>query len=86
MGITDGLIMAYNILIGRKTSKTIVRKQFNLTVDERIIPKVKLIATILQVPTYVACEHILQVGSKHVLQGINEPGSLYYPSGSKDID
>ena len=34
---------------------------------------VKLIAVILQVPKYVACEHILQVGSYHILQAINDP-------------
>ena len=43
--------------------------------DEGIILRVKLIAAILQVPTYIACEYILQVGSYHVLQDLNEPES-----------
>ena len=41
--------------------------------DEEIILKVKLIAAILQVPQYVACEHILQVGIYHLLQDFNDP-------------
>ncbi|MFC1929881.1 hypothetical protein ACFLW6_03355 [Chloroflexota bacterium] len=73
MGITNGLITAYYRLIGKKHTKTINRKQFNLTMDEGIILGVKLIAAILEVPQYVACEHILQVGSYHLFQGINEP-------------
>ena len=40
-----------------------------------IILGVKLIAAILEVPLYVACEHILQVGTKHLLQGIIKPES-----------
>ena len=73
MGITDGITTAYNHLIGRKPIKTIKRKQFNLTMDEEIILKVKLIAAILDVPYYIACEHILQVGSHHLLQDFNDP-------------
>ncbi|MFC1995128.1 hypothetical protein ACFLVK_01820 [Chloroflexota bacterium] len=73
MGITNSLITAYYRLIGKKHTKTIKRKQFNLTMDEEIILGVKLIAAVLEVPQYVACEHILQVGSYHLLQELNEP-------------
>ena len=40
---------------------------------EEIILGVKLIAAILEVPMYVACEHILQVGNYQVLKAINDP-------------
>jgi hypothetical protein len=40
---------------------------------EEIILGVKLIVIILGVPKYVACEHILEVGSYHILEAINDP-------------
>ena len=72
MGITDKLTTAYNRLIGRKYNKTVKRKQFNLTMDEGIILRAKLIAAILKVPKYMAREHILQLGIYHLLQDLNE--------------
>ena len=75
MDIVSRLKAKYHRKITKKYIKTIKRKQFNLTIAEEIILVVKLIAAILEVPYYVACEHILQMGSKHVLQGINEPES-----------
>ena len=63
----------YHHTVERKYIKTIKRKQFNLTIAEEIIVGVKLIAAILKVPKYVACEHILQVGSYHLLKALNDP-------------
>ena len=40
---------------------------------EDIIIGIKLIAAILEVPYYVACEHILQVGSYHLLKSLDDP-------------
>ena len=73
MGITNRLIEGYHRLMGGKYNKAVKRKQFNLTIDEELILKVKMIAVLLQVPKYVACEHILQVGSYHLLQGLDDP-------------
>ena len=71
MGITNTLLKAYYRTIGRKYNKSVKRKQFNLTIDEEIIREVKYIAAILDVPYYVACEHMLQVGSYHIIQSLN---------------
>ena len=60
-------------IIEKKYIKTIKRKQFNLTMAEEIILGVKLISAILEVPQYVACEHILQVGTHHTLKAMNDP-------------
>ena len=70
MGIINRLKTAYYQLTGKKAVK---RKQFNLTIDEDIILAVKSIAAILEVPMYVACEHLLQVGCQHLLQDLSEP-------------
>ena len=73
MCITSRLKAKYHHTITRKYIKTIKRKQFNLTIAEDIILSVKLIAAILEVPKYIVCEHILQVGSYHILKTLNEP-------------
>jgi len=73
MGIIDRLKAKYQYIVERKYIKTIRRKQFNLTMAEEIILGVKLIAVVLKVPMYVACEHILQVGSYHLLEALNDP-------------
>ena len=75
MDIIGRVIARYQQLLDRRHVKTIKRKQFNLTMAEDIIVGVKLIAAILEVPMYVACEHILQVGSYHILEAINDPES-----------
>jgi hypothetical protein len=51
-------------------------KKFESRVILLLIPKyivVRIIAVILGVPKYLACEHILEVGSYHILQAINDP-------------
>ena len=58
---------------GGKHTKAIRRRQFNMTIAEEIILGVKFIAAILEVPQYVACEHILQVGRFHLLKAISDP-------------
>ena len=73
MNIINALKTKYYHSTGQKYTKTIRRKQFNLTMSEEIIRVVRLIAAILGVPKYIACEHILQVGSYQVLQAINDP-------------
>ena len=70
MGIINRLKPAYYHLTGKKVVK---RKQFNLTMDEDIILAVKAIAAILEVPMYVACEHLLQVGCQCLMQDLSEP-------------
>ena len=73
MDLLHRLKAKYHHIIEKKYIKTIKRKQFNLTMAEDIILGVKLIAAILEVPLYVACEHILQVGSHQVLKAISDP-------------
>ena len=73
MDVLHRLKAKYHHVAEKKYIKTIRRKQFNLTMAEEIILGVKLIAAILEVPQYVACEHILQVGSYHLLRDLNDP-------------
>jgi len=73
MGITSRLKATYQHLFGKKYIKTIKRKQFNLNMAEDVVLGVKLIAVILEVPYYVACEHMLQVGSYEVMKAIDDP-------------
>ena len=49
------------------------KKQYNVTLDETIIRKVKLIAITLQVPQYAVVEYLLRVGSNHVLKALDDP-------------
>jgi len=53
--------------------KTIKRKQYNLTMSEEIISNIKLIAAILEVPQYVVCEHVLQMGMYQLSYVLNNP-------------
>ncbi len=73
MDLLHRLKAKYHHIIEKKYIKTIKRKQFNLTMAEEVILGVKLIAASLEVPLYVACEHILQVGSYQVLKDIKDP-------------
>ena len=73
MGIIDRLTTTYHRLIGSKYNKAVKRKQFNLTINEDIVEAVRFIATMLEVPLYVACEHLLQVGSFHLLEDLDDP-------------
>ncbi len=75
MDIIGRVIARLQQLTDRKRIKTIKRKQFNLTMAEDIIVGVKFIAAIMGVPMYVACEHIIQAGSYHILEAINNPES-----------
>ena len=73
MDLISRLKTRYQHKIEKKYIKMIKRKQFNLTMAQDIILGVKLIAAILEVPLYVACEHILQVGSYQVVKAISDP-------------
>jgi len=77
MDIIGRVIARLQQLTDRKRIKTIKRKQFNLTMAEDIVVGVKFIAAIMEVPIYVACEHILQIGigSYYILEVINDPES-----------
>jgi hypothetical protein len=51
-------------------------RKFESRVLLLLIPKyivVKLIAVVFKVPKYAACEHILEVGSYHILRARNDP-------------
>ena len=62
----------YRRSIESKHKKAIKRRQFNMTVDERIVLGVKALAAILEVPRYVITEHLLQVGTYHILTTIKD--------------
>jgi hypothetical protein len=72
MNMNHRLIEAFHRLSGRKRGDAVKRKQFNLVMNEEIILGVKLIAATLEVPIYVACEHILQVGSQYLIRDMND--------------
>ena len=72
MSIISRLKAKYHHSIARKYIKTVKRKQFNLTIAEEVITGVKLLASILHVPRYVITEHLLQVGSYHILAAIKD--------------
>jgi hypothetical protein len=63
----------YRHKIERKYPKAIERRQFNITCSQDIIVGVKFIAAILEVPYYVIAEHMLQVGSYHILKAAKDP-------------
>ena len=44
-----------------------------MTIDAELVQGVKFLAEILKVPRYVITEHLLQVGSYHILQALNDP-------------
>ena len=44
-----------------------------MTIDAELVLGVKFLAAILEVPTYVITEHMLQVGSYHIVQALENP-------------
>jgi len=73
MNLLHRLKAKYRHRIEKKYAKTIKRRQLNFNCDEDIIIGIKFLAAILEVPYYVIGEHLLQVGSYHVLTVIKEP-------------
>jgi uncharacterized membrane-anchored protein YjiN (DUF445 family) len=73
MSLFHRLKARYNHRADRKYTKVIRRRQFNMTIAEEMITCVKLLAAIYKVPGYVITEHLLQVGSYHILQVSNDP-------------
>ena len=63
----------YRQLLDRRHVKAIRRKQFNMAIDAELVLGVKLLAAILKVPRYVIVEHLLQVGSYHIVQALENP-------------
>jgi len=72
MDILRRFITKYHQLLDRK-HKAITRRQFNMTIDAELVLGVKLLAEILKVPRYVIVEHLLQVGSYHISQVLENP-------------
>jgi hypothetical protein len=64
----------YHRSIERKCIRAVKTKQFNLTMSEDIVLGVKFLAAVLEVPRYVIAEHLLQVGSYHVMKAIRDSG------------
>ena len=73
MDLLHRVITKHHQIIEKKYIKTIKRRQCNLTMAKDIIAGVKIVAAILEVPQYVAYEHILQVGIYQLLKAINDP-------------
>ena len=44
-----------------------------MTIDAQLVLGVKLLAAVLKVPRYVITEHLLQVGSYHIVQALEDP-------------
>jgi uncharacterized membrane-anchored protein YjiN (DUF445 family) len=62
----------YSPKIERKYTNRVKRRQFNVTITKEIIEAVRLMASALEVPTYVVTEHLLQVGAYAVLKAIKD--------------
>ena len=73
MDLLSGFTTKYRQLLDRRHVKAIRRRQFNMTIDAGLVMGVKLLAAILKVPRYVIVEHLLQVGSYHILQALEDP-------------
>jgi len=73
MGILRRLITKYRQLLDRRHVKAIKRRQFNVTIDAGLVDGVKLLTMILKVPRYVITEHLLQVGTYHIYQALQDP-------------
>jgi len=73
MGILRRFITKYHQLLDRRYVKAIRRRQFNMTIDAQLVLAVKFLAIILKVPRYVITEHLLQVGSYHIVQALEDP-------------
>jgi hypothetical protein len=73
MDILSGFITKYRQLLDRRHVKAIRRRQFNMTIDAELVVGVKFLAMILKVPRYVITEHLLQVGSYHIVQALEDP-------------
>ena len=70
MNLLRESIAEYRQLLKRRHIKVIRRRQFNTTIDAEIVLGVKFLAEILKVPRYVITEHLLQVGSYHILEAL----------------
>lgn len=57
----------------KKYVKAIKRQQLNFNCSEDIIEGIRVIAAILEVPRYILFEHLLQLGSYHMVKAINDP-------------
>ena len=73
MNLLRESITKYRRLLDRKHVKATRRRQFNTTIDAEIVLGVKFLAEILKVPRYVITEHLIQVGSYHILQALEDP-------------
>ena len=73
MNLLRESIAKYRRLLDRRHVKAIKRRQFNVTIDAQLVLGVKFLAMILKVPRYVITEHLLQVGSYHILQALEDP-------------
>ena len=73
MGILRRFITKYRQLLDRRHVKAIRRRQFNMTIDAQLVLGVKFLALILKVPRYVITEHLLQVGTYHIMQALEDP-------------
>ena len=73
MQLIHRLKARYHHRIEKKYLRTIKRRQFNVTIAEDVIVGVKLLAASLSVPRYVIAEHLIQIGTYHVLKAIGDP-------------
>ena len=62
----------YRHKLEKKYTKTLKRRQLNFNCSEDIILGIQFMATILEVPQYVVAEHLLQLGSYHLIEVIKD--------------
>jgi hypothetical protein len=70
MNILSVLKKKYDNVISRREEEVRGRRQFNMTVDERLIDEVKRLAAEFAVPRYVFGEHALECGSFYLDRAI----------------
>lgn len=72
MELLHRLKAKYRHKIEKKYIKAIKRKQLNFNCDEDIIIGIRFLAAVLEVPRYVLAEHLLQLGSYHLIEVIKD--------------
>lgn len=68
MNIIDALKARHRYRLKKKNLEAINRKQFNMTINARMVDGIKYLASKFGVPRYAITEHLIQVGTYHVVR------------------
>lgn len=73
MQVIHRLKAKYRHKVEKNYTKIIKRQQLNFSCSKDIIEGIQVMAAILEVPRYILFEHLLQLGSYHMVKAINDP-------------